>query len=114
MHALRTHGVCFSLDDFGTGYSSLAYLKRFPLTELKIDRSFVKDLPDEAHAGAIVDAILALARTLNLDVVAEGIETGAQRDFLVARGCRLLQGYLLGKPSPIADFESQFGTAGQA
>jgi len=112
MHTLRGHGVCFSLDDFGTGYSSLAYLKRFPLTELKIDRSFVKDLPEEAHAGAIVDAILALARTLDLDVVAEGIETGAQRDFLVARGCRLLQGYLLGKPSPIADFESFFGTAG--
>jgi len=111
MHALRTHGVCFSLDDFGTGYSSLAYLKRFPLTELKIDRSFVKDLPNEAHAGAIVDAILALARALNLDVVAEGIETSAQRDFLVAHGCRLLQGYLLGKPSPIADFESQFGAA---
>ena len=114
MQALRAHGVCFSLDDFGTGYSSLAYLKRFPLTELKIDRSFVKDLPEEAHAGAIVDAILALARTLDLDVVAEGIETGAQRDFLVARGCRLLQGYLLGKPSPIADFESRFGTSGQS
>ncbi len=114
MQALRAHGVCFSLDDFGTGYSSLAYLKRFPLTELKIDRSFVQDLPDEAHAGAIVDAILALARTLNLDVVAEGIETGAQRDFLVARGCRLLQGYLLGRPSPIAEFESQFGSAAQA
>ena len=112
MHALRLHGVCFSLDDFGTGYSSLAYLKRFPLTELKIDRSFVKDLPGEAHAGAIVDAILALARTLDLDVVAEGIETGEQRDFLVGRGCRLLQGYLLGKPRPIAEFEAGFGLAG--
>ena len=112
MHALRLHGVCFSLDDFGTGYSSLAYLKRFPLTELKIDRSFVKDLPGEAHAGAIVDAILALARTLDLDVVAEGVETGEQRDFLVGRGCRLLQGYLLGKPRPIAEFEAGFGLAG--
>ena len=108
MNVLRGHGVCFSLDDFGTGYSSLAYLKHFPLTELKIDRSFVKDLPDGAHAGAIVDAILALARTLDLDVVAEGIETGEQRDFLVARGCRLLQGYLLGKPRPIAEFESGY------
>jgi len=112
MNDLRAHGVCFSLDDFGTGYSSLAYLKRFPLTELKIDRSFVKDLPGEAHAGAIVDAILALARTLELDVVAEGIETSEQRDFLVARGCRLLQGYLLGKPRPIAEFEAGYGAAG--
>lgn len=108
MNVLRAHGVCFSLDDFGTGYSSLAYLKHFPLTELKIDRSFVEDLPDGAHAGAIVDAILALARTLDLDVVAEGIETGEQRDFLVARGCRLLQGYLLGRPRPIAEFESGY------
>jgi len=108
MNALRSHGVCFSLDDFGTGYSSLAYLKHFPLTELKIDRSFVKDLPNGAHAGAIVDAILALARTLELDVVAEGIETGEQRDFLVARGCRLLQGYLLGMPRPISEFESGY------
>ena len=112
MNDLRAHGVSFSLDDFGTGYSSLAYLKKFPLTELKIDRSFVKDLPGEAHAGAIVDAILALAGTLKLDVVAEGIETSEQRDFLVARGCRLLQGYLLGKPRPIAEFEAGYGAAG--
>jgi diguanylate cyclase (GGDEF)-like protein/PAS domain S-box-containing protein len=112
MNDLRAHGVCFSLDDFGTGYSSLAYLKHFPLTELKIDRSFVKDLPGEAHAGAIVDAILALARTLELDVVAEGIETGEQRDFLIARGCRLLQGFLLGMPRPIAEFEAVYGATG--
>jgi diguanylate cyclase (GGDEF)-like protein/PAS domain S-box-containing protein len=109
MNDLRAHGVCFSLDDFGTGYCSLAYLKHFPLTELKIDRSFVKGLPGEAHAGAIVDAILALARTLELDVVAEGIETDEQRDFLLARGCRLLQGYLLGEPRPIAEFEAAYG-----
>jgi len=110
MRALRAHGIRFSLDDFGTGYSSLSYLKRFPLAELKIDRSFVKDLPDDAHAGAIVEAILALARTLDLEVVAEGVETGAQRDFLVARGCRVFQGYLLGKPLPIAGFEAGFAT----
>lgn len=72
MVKLRAHGVCFSLDDFGTGYSSLAYLRHFPLTELKIDRSFVKDLPGEAHAGAIVDAILAPARRPELDAAAEG------------------------------------------
>lgn len=112
MNELCKHGVCFSLDDFGTGYSSLAYIKHFPLTELKIDRSFVKDLPGEAHAGAIVDAILALASALELDVVAEGIETAEQRDFLVARGCRLLQGYLLGIPRPIAEFEAVYGAAG--
>ena len=111
MRALRAHGIRFSLDDFGTGYSSLSYLKRFPLAELKIDRSFVKDLPGDAHAGAIVEAILALARTLDLEVVAEGVETGAQRDFLVARGCRVFQGYLLGKPLPIAGFEAGFATA---
>ncbi|MFC5510070.1 putative bifunctional diguanylate cyclase/phosphodiesterase [Massilia jejuensis] len=113
MHALRAHAVSFSLDDFGTGYSSLSYLKRLPLAELKIDRSFVKDLPEDANAGAIVDAILGLARTLNLQVVAEGVETQAQRDFLVAHGCALLQGYLLGRPVPIEAFERDWGSAGQ-
>ena len=109
MNALRAQGIRFSLDDFGTGYSSLSYLRRFPLAELKVDRSFVKDLPGDAHAGAIVDAILALARTLDLDVVAEGVETREQLDFLVAHGCQLLQGYLLGRPIPIAEFERRFG-----
>ena len=109
MDALRAQGIRFSLDDFGTGYSSLSYLRRFPLAELKVDRSFVKDLPGDAHAGAIVDAILALARTLDLTVVAEGVETREQLDFLVAHGCRVLQGYLLGKPIPIEEFERRFG-----
>jgi diguanylate cyclase (GGDEF)-like protein/PAS domain S-box-containing protein len=111
MHALRAHAVSFSLDDFGTGYSSLSYLKRFPLAELKIDRSFVKDVPGDTNAGAIVDAILGLARTLNLQVVAEGVETEAQRDFLVAHGCGVLQGYLLGKPVPMEEFERVWGSA---
>jgi len=110
MHALRAHAVSFSLDDFGTGYSSLSYLKRFPLAELKIDRSFVKDVPHDANAGAIVDAILGLARTLKLEVVAEGVETLAQRDFLVAHGCAVLQGYLLGRPVPMAQFERLWGS----
>lgn len=109
MHALRAHAVSFSLDDFGTGYSSLSYLKRFPLAELKIDRSFVNDVPMDANAAAIVDAILGLARTLNLQVVAEGVETIAQRDFLVAHGCGILQGYLLGRPIPIEEFEEVWG-----
>jgi diguanylate cyclase (GGDEF)-like protein/PAS domain S-box-containing protein len=108
MNALRAHGIRFSLDDFGTGYSSLSYLRRFPLAELKVDRGFVKDLPGDAHAGAIVDAILALARTLDLKVVAEGVETREQRDFLAAHGCQVLQGYLLGRPVPIAEFERRY------
>ncbi len=112
MNALRAHGIRFSLDDFGTGYSSLSYLKRFPLNELKIDRSFVADLPGDAHAGAIVDAVLALAHTLDLQVVAEGVETRAQRDFLEAHGCRVFQGFLLGEPLPIAGFEAGFGAGG--
>ena len=110
MNALRAHGIRFSLDDFGTGYSSLSYLRRFPLAELKVDRSFVKDLPGDAHAAAIVDAILALSRTLDLAVVAEGVETREQLDFLAARGCRLLQGYLLGRPIPVDEFERRFGS----
>ena len=108
MNALRAHGIGFSLDDFGTGYSSLSYLRRFPLAELKVDRGFVKDLPGDAHAAAIVDAILALARTLDLTVVAEGVETPEQRDFLAAHGCQVLQGYLLGRPVPIAEFERRY------
>ena len=113
MHALRAHAVTFSLDDFGTGYSSLSYLKRFPLAELKIDRSFVKDVPHDTNAGAIVDAILGLARTLNLQVVAEGVETVEQRDFLVAHGCAVLQGYLLGRPVAMEEFERNWGSGGQ-
>jgi len=109
MHALRAHAVSFSLDDFGTGYSSLSYLKRFPLAELKIDRSFVNDVPTDANAAAIVDAILGLARSLNLQVVAEGVETIAQRDFLIAHGCGILQGYLLGRPIPMEEFEEVWG-----
>jgi EAL domain-containing protein (putative c-di-GMP-specific phosphodiesterase class I) len=113
MHALRAHAVTFSLDDFGTGYSSLSYLKRFPLAELKIDRSFVKDLPHDANAGAIVDAILGLAHALNLQVVAEGVETAQQRDFLMARGCGVLQGFLLGRPVSIEEFERSWGSAAE-
>gem|GEM_PF-2042055 len=97
-------GFAFSLDDFGTGYSNLAYLKRLHLSELKIDKSFVDGLPQDEDNRAIVLSILSIARQLRLRVVAEGVETSAQADFLVAHGCDLLQGYLLHKPSPAGEW----------
>ncbi|WGG53599.1 EAL domain-containing protein [Rugamonas sp. DEMB1] len=103
MHELAAMGLRFSIDDFGTGYSSLAYLKKMPLYELKIDRSFVRDTPDDASDRAIVQAILAMARHLGLRVVAEGVETQAQADFLTANGCACLQGYLYGRAMPLED-----------
>jgi diguanylate cyclase (GGDEF)-like protein len=95
---LNAMGVKISIDDFGTGYSSLLYLKRLPATELKIDRGFVQDLPQDPEDAAIVSAIVALGRTLNLTIVAEGVETEPQQDFLTTLGCNSLQGYLLGRP----------------
>jgi diguanylate cyclase (GGDEF)-like protein/PAS domain S-box-containing protein len=112
MHLLREKGLYFSLDDFGTGYSSLAYLKRFPLTALKIDRSFVHDVHVDPCAGPIVKAIIALARQLKLDIVAEGVEHEEQRSFLARSGCSALQGFLLGAPMPIEQFESLYSASG--
>ena len=104
MQALRELGVRFSLDDFGTGYASLSYLKRFPFEQLKIDRSFVRDIATDADDAAIVAAIVAMGNALRLSVVAEGVEEAVQRDFLVERGCLYFQGYLFGRPVPFADF----------
>ncbi|NIA55074.1 EAL domain-containing protein [Massilia sp. TW-1] len=105
MEALRRHGVRFLLDDFGTGYSSLAYLKRLPLEQLKIDRSFVRDILVDPNDASIARSIVALAQALGLSIIAEGVETAAQRDKLLELGCPRFQGYLYGRPMPVADFD---------
>lgn len=104
MNELKKIGVRFSIDDFGTGYSSLSYLKRLPLYELKIDKQFAQDVPVDADDVAIVHSILSVAKHLGLRVVAEGVETQEQADFLCAAGCDTLQGYLYARPVPIAAF----------
>jgi diguanylate cyclase (GGDEF)-like protein len=106
MNALNEIGVRFSLDDFGKGYSSLQYLKQLPLDQLKIDRSFVRDLVTNNSDKVIVRTIIAMARSLNLGVIAEGVETEAQRNLLKKNGCTNFQGYLFGKPVPIEQFET--------
>ncbi|MEO6291739.1 MAG: EAL domain-containing protein, partial [Burkholderiaceae bacterium] len=106
MSALKEIGVRFSLDDFGTGYSSLQYLKRLPIDQIKIDQSFIRDIATDSSDKAIVCAIIAMAHSLNLDVIAEGVETEDQRQFLLEQSCTHCQGYLFGKPVPIEQFEA--------
>jgi len=106
MNALGESGVQFSLDDFGTGYSSLQYIKKLPLAQLKIDQSFIRDITDDGGDRAIVRTIIAMAESLNLNVIAEGVESEEQRQFLLNNGCTHYQGYLFCKPVPIEQFEA--------
>jgi EAL domain-containing protein (putative c-di-GMP-specific phosphodiesterase class I) len=105
LHRLNEVGVEISIDDFGTGYSSLAYLTTLPISELKIDRSFVRDLTITPQSSAVVSAIIALARALNLRVIAEGVENMHQMDVLHRLGCGVMQGYLFSRPIPADDLE---------
>jgi len=107
MHSIKELGISLSLDDFGTGYSSLSYLRRFPIDEVKIDRSFVRDLHHDADDAAIAAAVVALARTLGLRVVAEGVELEAQVAVLEKLNCDQVQGYFFGRPLDVADFEKR-------
>lgn len=108
MHTLREMGIRFSIDDFGTGYSSMTYLQQLPLDQLKIDQSFVRDLPANTNSLAIVRAILAMAQSLGLEVIAEGVENQAQHEALLASGCEHFQGYLFGRPVAVESFEAMW------
>lgn len=112
LNALRQLGCCISLDDFGTGYSSLGYLKQLPIDVLKIDRTFVKDLPHGQMDSAIVRAVIAMGRSMNKRTLAEGVETQAQLEFVKAHGCDLAQGFLLHRPMPADEVETLLQSAG--
>ena len=103
LKAISDLHVAIAVDDFGTGYSSLSYLKRLPITKLKIDQSFVRDVPEDEEDSAIVKAIIALGKSLNLKLIAEGVETLAQKEFLVENGCHNIQGYFYSQPLSVEE-----------
>ena len=106
MRELKLLGISFSMDDFGTGYSSLSYLKRLPLDQIKIDQTFVRDITTDPNDAAIVQTIIAMSEAMGLNVIAEGVETEAQQEFLELRGCHAFQGYLFSKPVPLKQFQA--------
>ena len=105
LNSLRTMGVSFAIDDFGTGHSSLSYLKQLPVQKLKIDRSFIQDIPHDSNDMAITSAIVALGHRLQMSIVAEGVDTKEQLEFLVNEGCEEAQGYLFSQPLPAEELE---------
>jgi EAL domain-containing protein (putative c-di-GMP-specific phosphodiesterase class I) len=109
LNQLRLLGVRIALDDFGTGYSSLSYLQSFRCDKVKIDRIFIRDLEQNRHSRSIVRAVIGLGRSLELVILAEGVETEAQHAFLVQEGCDEVQGYLMGRPLPIANYAKLVG-----
>jgi EAL domain-containing protein (putative c-di-GMP-specific phosphodiesterase class I) len=106
LQGLRAEGMRVAIDDFGTGYSSLAYLKRFPIQTLKIDRAFIKDMMRNPEDRAIVDAIIGMAHAMGMEVLAEGVEQADQLQYLRSKGCNKAQGYLFGKPLPVEEFKA--------
>jgi len=108
LHTLHAMGLCISIDDFGTGFSALSYLHQFPISQIKIDRTFVRDIPADHEKSALVKAILSIAAALHLEAVAEGVETPEQAKHLIEQGCQLAQGYLFGKPMSKQEFEAMF------
>jgi len=105
LERIRELGIRLSMDDFGTGYSSLSYLKKLPISKLKIDQAFVRELPKNIHDIAIVESIISMAKAMNFNVIAEGVETLAQHDFLIEKGCHNIQGYFYSRPVPADEME---------
>ena len=114
LRRLKALGVRIAMDDFGTGYSSLSYLQSFPFDKIKIDRSFIADVQSSHQSAAIVRAVIGLARGLEVPVVAEGVETNEQLAFLSQEFCNEIQGYLIGRPFPIASYADMVGRTGSA